>query len=29
MGARYVSTGTDISFLVSGASAKAAMMRDL
>ncbi|MFM0490041.1 HpcH/HpaI aldolase family protein [Paraburkholderia graminis] len=29
MGARYVSTGTDISFLVSGASAKAAVMRDL
>lgn len=29
MGARYVSAGTDISFLVSGASAQAAVMRDL
>ena len=29
MGARYVSTGTDISFLVSGATAQAAKMRDL
>jgi len=29
MGARYVSTGTDISFLLSAATAKAAMMRDL
>lgn len=29
MGARYVSTGTDISFLLSAASAKAAVMRDL
>ena len=29
MGARYVSTGTDISFLVNGASTQAARMRDL
>ncbi|NIF56079.1 aldolase/citrate lyase family protein [Burkholderia sp. Ax-1724] len=29
MGARYVSAGTDISFLLSAASAKAAVMRDL
>jgi 2-keto-3-deoxy-L-rhamnonate aldolase RhmA len=29
LGARYVSTGTDLSFLISAATARAKEMRDL